>query len=198
MKPPAALRFSVALCHYSTPVPPPLLKITGILIYSWICYWCRGSKQSADNSDVTTGLRGCRSGLEAGRSPFKSVTGSDWEEPTANDSKKEKKKNERFQIYPQLVSLKLRRVVELQMKVSVELPQSRRLLSRCIQWQRANMFHQEHVILRSKVKPSVVRESLLARKHQLLLRGDTTGLKSTCYRSDGWTLLSSDHSLNLI
>lgn len=155
MKPPAALRFSAALCHYNTPVLPPLLKITGILIYSWICYWCRGSKQWADNSDVTTGLRGCRSGLEAGRSPFKSLTGSDWEEPTPNDGKKEKKKNERFgQIYPQLVSLKLRRVVELQMKVSVELPQSRRLLFRCIQSQRANMFHQEHVILRSKVHES--------------------------------------------
>lgn len=35
------------------------------------------------------------------------------------------------------------------------------------------------VILRSKAKPSVVRESLLTRKHQLLptTLGDTTGLK---------------------
>lgn len=56
------------------------------------------------------------------------------------------------------------------MNASVDHPRSSSRPTDAIQWQRANMFHQqERVILRSKVKPSVVHGSLLSRKHQLQL-----------------------------
>lgn len=86
MKPPAALRFSVALS----------LKRAGASCSAqdhWdLDLFMNLSLVQREQTDVTTGLRGCQSGLEAGRSPFKSLTGSDGEETTANDGKKERKK----------------------------------------------------------------------------------------------------------
>lgn len=41
-----------------------------LLLYSWMHLWSGGIKAQSDNSGVSTRLRGCQSGPEAGRSPI--------------------------------------------------------------------------------------------------------------------------------